>query len=68
MNHPRHSSADDGISYTRRDPVTARVIYKAQVILRILGRGAARAFMRTMRLDAALIERVLGAQQDTLRR
>ena len=56
------------VTYTRRDPVTARLIYKAQVILRILGRGAARAFMRTMRLDAALIERVLGAQQDTLRR
>lgn len=56
------------VTYMRRDPVTARLIYKAQVILRILGPGAARAFMRTMRLDAALIERVLGAQRDALRR
>jgi nucleoside-diphosphate-sugar epimerase len=36
MNHPRHSAAD-GMTYIRRDPVTARVIYKAQVILRLLG-------------------------------
>jgi len=56
------------MSYIRRDPVTARVIYKAQVILRILGKGAARTFMKTMRLDATLIERVLGAQQHALRR
>ena len=52
MNHPRHGFAD-GTSYTRRDPVTARVVYKAEVILRLLGPGAARAFMRGMRLDAA---------------
>ena len=67
MNHPRHTAAD-GMTYTRRDPVTARVIYKAQVILRVLGAGAARAFMRGMRLDAALIERVLRAPQGGLRR
>jgi len=56
------------MSYIRRDPVTARVIYKAQAILRILGKGAARTFMKTRRLDAALIERVLGAQRHALRR
>jgi hypothetical protein len=67
MNHPRHGLAD-GTSYTRRDPVTARIVYKAEVILRLLGPGAARAFMRGMRLDAALIERVLRAQQGGLRR
>jgi hypothetical protein len=67
MNHPRHA-ATDGMSYTRRDPVTARVIYKAQVILRVLGPGAARAFMKGMRLEASLIERVLRAPQGTLRR
>lgn len=67
MNHPRHGLAD-GTTYTRRDPVTARVVYKAEVILRLLGPGAARAFMRGMRLDAALIERVLHAQQGALRR
>jgi hypothetical protein len=67
MNHPRHSAAD-GMTYVRRDPVTARVIYKAQVILRLLGPGAARAFMRGMRLEASLIERVLRAPQGTLRR
>jgi hypothetical protein len=67
MKHPGHSAAD-GMTYSRRDPVTARVIYKAQVILRLLGRGAARAFMRGMRLEASLIERVLRAPQGTLRR
>jgi hypothetical protein len=67
MNHPRHV-AGDGVSYTRRDPVTARVIYKAQVILRLLGPGAARAFMKGMRLEPALIDRVLKAPQDSLRR
>jgi hypothetical protein len=67
VNHPKPGGAD-GISYTRRDPVTARVIYKAQVILRVLGAGAARAFMKGMQLDAALIERVLGAPQGKLRR
>jgi hypothetical protein len=56
------------VAYTRCDPVTARVIYKAQVILRLLGPGAARAFMKGMRLDAALIERVLRAPQGMLRR
>jgi hypothetical protein len=48
--------------------VTARVIYKAQAILRVLGAGAARAFMKGMQLDTALIERVLGAPQGKLRR
>jgi len=67
MNHPRHVSAD-GMSYTRRDPVTARVIYKAQVVLRLLGPGAARAFMKGMRLEAALIERVLREPEGKLRR
>jgi hypothetical protein len=67
MNHPRHSGAD-GMSYTRRDPVTARVIYKAQVVLRLLGSGAARAFMKGMRLDADLIERVLREPAGKLRR
>jgi hypothetical protein len=56
------------VSYTRRDPITARAIYKAQVILRILGPVAARAFMKGMRLDPALIERVLAAPRDRLRR
>ncbi len=67
MNHPRHAGAD-GMSYTRRDPVTARVIYKAQVVLRLLGPGAARAFMKGMRLEAALIERVLREPAGKLRR
>ena len=67
MNHPRPGGVDR-MSYIRRDPVTARVIYKAQAILRILGKGAARTFMKTRRLDAALIERVLGAQRHALRR
>ena len=67
MNHPRHTAAD-GMTYTRRDPVTARVIYKAQVILRLLGPGAARAFMRGMRLEPSVIERVLAAPQGMLRR
>jgi hypothetical protein len=67
MNHPRHVAAD-GMSYIRRDPVTARVVYKAEVILRLLGPGAARAFMRGMRLDPALIERVLRAPKGGLRR
>jgi hypothetical protein len=67
MNHPRHTAAD-GMTYKRRDPVTARVIYKAQVILRLLGPGAARAFMRGMRLEPSVIERVLAAPQAMLRR
>jgi len=67
MNHPRHSSAD-GMSYTRRDPVTARVIYKAQVVLRLLGARAARTFMKSMRLEASLIERVLREPAGKLRR
>jgi hypothetical protein len=67
MNHPRHA-ASDGMSYTRRDPVTARAVYKAQVILRLLGTGAARAFMRGMRMEPELIERVLRAPQGKLRR
>jgi hypothetical protein len=67
MNHPRHGAAD-GMTYSRRDPVTARVIYKAQVILRVLGPGAARAFMRGMRLESSVIERVLGAPLGKLRR
>jgi hypothetical protein len=67
MNHPRHTAAD-GMTYTRRDPVTARVIYKAQVLLRLLGPGAARAFMRGMRLEPSVIERVLAAPQAMLRR
>jgi hypothetical protein len=56
------------MTYSRRDPVTARVIYKAQVILRVLGPGAARAFMRGMRLEPSVIERVLGAPLGKLRR
>jgi hypothetical protein len=56
------------MSYTRRDPVTARAVYKAQVILRLLGTGAARAFMRGMRMEPELIERVLRAPQGKLRR
>jgi hypothetical protein len=56
------------MTYSRRDPVTARAIYKAQVILRLLGPGAARAFMRGMRLAPPVIERVLAAPQGKLRR
>jgi hypothetical protein len=67
MNHPRHS-AGDGMAYIRRDPMTARAVYKAQVILRLLGPGAARAFMKGMRMDPELIERVLRAPQGKLRR
>jgi hypothetical protein len=67
MNHPRHGDAD-GMTYIRRDPVTARAVYKAQVILRLLGPGAARAFMKGMRMDPALIERVLRAPTGKLRR
>jgi hypothetical protein len=67
MNHPRHSGGE-GISYTRRDPVMARAVYKAQVILRVLGPGAARAFMKGMRMEPALIERVLRGRQEALRR
>jgi hypothetical protein len=55
-------------SYIRHDPVSARVVYKAQVILRVLGAGAARAFMRGMGLEPAIIERVLRAPQGKLRR
>ena len=67
MKHPGPGGAD-GMSYTRRDEATARVIYKAQVILRVLGAAAARTFMRGMQLDPALIERVLRAPQGKLRR
>jgi hypothetical protein len=67
MNHPRHAGGD-GMSYTRRDPVMARAVYKAQVILRLLGPGAARAFMKGMRMEPELIERVLLAPQAKLRR
>jgi hypothetical protein len=67
MNHPRHA-ASGGMNYSRRDPVTARIIYKAQVILRLLGPGAARAFMKTMRLEPRLIERVLLEPRHKLRR
>lgn len=56
------------VAYTRRDPVTARIIYKAQVILRLLGPATARAFMKGMRLEPDLIERVLRAPQAMLRR
>ena len=56
------------MSYTRRDPVKARAVYKAQAVRRVLGVGAARAFMKGMRLDAALIERVLAASRERLRR
>ena len=67
MNVQRHHVAD-GIAYVRRDPATSRVVYRAQVVLRILGPTAARAFMKSMRLDATLIERVLGGARSTLRR
>ncbi len=67
MNHPKHAAAD-GMAYIRRDPVTARAVYKAQVILRVLGPGAARAFMKGMRMEPALIERVLRAPLGKLRR
>lgn len=55
-------------TYTRRDPVRARCVYKAQFILHLLGAGAARAFMKGRGLDAALIERVLRSPQGMLRR
>jgi hypothetical protein len=56
------------MSYTRRDPVKAHAVYKAQAVRRVLGAGAARAYMRGMRLDSALIERVLRAPRERLRR
>jgi hypothetical protein len=54
--------------YTRRDPVTARAVYKAQLILRLLGPGVALAFMKGVRMDRALIERVLRSPRGMLRR
>jgi hypothetical protein len=54
--------------YTRNDPTTARAVYKAQAIQRLLGPGAARAFLRGRRLDATVIERVLRAPKGMLRR
>jgi hypothetical protein len=56
------------MSYTRCDPVKARAVYKAQAVRRVLGAGAARAYMRGRRLEPALIERVLAAQKGMLRR
>jgi hypothetical protein len=67
MNHLRHAGSD-GTAYTRRDPMSARAVYKAHVVRRLLGAGAARAFMKGMRLDAALIERVLRGPEGKLRR
>ena len=54
--------------YTRRDPVTARLVYKAQLILRLLGPAPAFAFMKGMGMDAALIQRVLRSPRGMLRR
>jgi hypothetical protein len=56
------------MSYSRRDPVKARAVYKAQAVRRVLGEGAARAFLKGMRLDTALIERVLAGSGERLRR
>ena len=57
-----------GMIYVRHDHARARLVYRAQVVLRVLGPGAAQAFMACMRLERSIIRRVLAAPPGKLRR
>lgn len=54
--------------YVRRNLGMSKAVYRAQLIHRTCGPGAARTFMRIMRIDAAVAERVLHSSRHWLRR
>jgi hypothetical protein len=54
--------------YVRRNLGMSRAVYRAQLIHRTCGPGAARAFMRVMKVDAAVAERVIHSSRHWLRR
>jgi hypothetical protein len=54
--------------YARRNLGMSKAVYRAQLIHRTCGPGAARAFMRVMKVDAAVAERVIHSSRHWLRR
>lgn len=56
------------LGYSRRDERTARIVYKALAIRRSFGQQAARVFLISMGVTAALVRRVVSSPVERLRR
>lgn len=61
---------DQGLerSYVRCNQQMSKLVYRAQVVREVFGASAARMFMRLMRVDTTVAQRVLRSPSSTLRR
>jgi hypothetical protein len=55
-------------SYVRCNQTMSKQVYRAQVVREVFGAGAARMFMRLMRVDTGVAQRVLRSPMSRLRR
>ena len=55
-------------SYVRCNQAMSKQVYRAQVVREVFGPGAARMFMRLMRVDTRVAQRVLRSPRSRLRR
>lgn len=58
----------NGRRYVRRDQRMSKLVYRSQAVRNRLGRGVAHVFMRIMKVDPAVAQRVLRSQKAKLRR
>ena len=65
---PASPSHDAQQRYARCDERTSTLVYRAQLIRAVFGESAARMFMRIMKVDAGVAQRVLAAPLARLRR
>jgi len=65
---PHNPSHDAQQRYARCDERTSTLVYRAQFIRAVFGASAARMFMRVMKVDAGVVQRVLAAPLARLRR
>lgn len=54
--------------YVRRDQRMSKRVYRSQVVRDVFGSGAARIFMRIMRVEASVARRLLRSPPTRLRR
>ena len=69
-NVPRVAGQTNAVpsTYLRRDERTARIVYKALAIRRSFGLKAARVYLVSMGVTAALVHRIVSSPVERLRR
>lgn len=58
----------DALHYFRRDEKLSRLVYKSQVVADNFGPRVARIFMVVMKIDDAIVQRLLHGPKGSMRR